>query len=263
MKLEDKLALVTGAGVGIGRAIAIELASQGADVVINYLTSERQAVAVVETIKEMGRESFSLKADVTDEIQVKDMIKMAVDQLGGLNLLVNNAGVIDRVPLKEMDASKWDKVMDINLRGPFLCALHAGRYMMKHGGGNIVNISSIAALNPEIYMGAYSVSKAALNMLTEIAAVEWAKYNIRVNAICPGPVETEMIRKAFNTRRLMEARLEAIPTRRMSQPEEIAKVVSFLASDDSSNITGEHIVIDGASARSMYYLVDKLSRRSY
>jgi 3-oxoacyl-[acyl-carrier protein] reductase len=260
MKLKDKKVLVTGAGKGIGRAIALEFAYNGADLAVNYNTSENEAVAVVNQIKEMGRDAYAIKADVTDEGQVKGMIQDAVKNLGGLGILVNNAGIIKRTPLKDLNISEWDQVMNVNLRGAFMCTLYAGRYMMKHGGGNIINISSIAALHPDIFMGAYSVSKAALNMLTEVTAGEWAEHKIRVNAVCPGPVETEMIRQAFQTPELMEARLEAIPSQRMSQPKEIAKVVIFLASDDASNITGEHLIIDGASGRSMYYLINRLSK---
>ena len=260
MKLENKVALVTGAGVGIGKATALELAKEGADIAVNYLTSEKGAIEVVNEITKSGRNAFAIRADVTDEDQVRDMVQETVDRLGSLDILVNNAGIIERTPLEDLKIQEWDRVMDINLRGPFLCTLYAGRYMIERGGGNIVNISSIAALNPDIYMGAYSVSKAALNMFTEVTAVEWAGHNIRVNAVCPGPVETDMIRKAFNTPELLEARLEAIPNHKMSHPEEIAKVVSFLASDDASNITGEHIVVDGASSRSMYFLINQLSK---
>ncbi|MBD3205552.1 glucose 1-dehydrogenase [Candidatus Bathyarchaeota archaeon] len=260
MKLEDKVALVTGAGIGIGKAIALELAKKGADVAVNYLKSEKGALEVVNEIKKSGRDAFAIRADVTDETQVKNMIQETVGKLGRLDILVNNAGVIERTPLEDIKIEEWDRVMDINLRGPFLCTLYAGRHMIENGGGNIVNISSIAALNPDIYMGAYSVSKAALNMFSEVTAVEWAGYNIRVNSVCPGPVETDMIKKAFNTPELLEARLKAIPNHRMSQPEDIAKVVSFLASDDASNITGEHIIVDGASSRSMYFLINQLSK---
>jgi NAD(P)-dependent dehydrogenase (short-subunit alcohol dehydrogenase family) len=203
-----------------------------------------------------------IKADVTVEDQVRSMVEEAIDVLGGLDVLVNNAGVLRKTPLIQMKVEDWDQVMDVNIRGPFLCSLYAGRYMIEHGCGTIVNVSSIAALNPEIYMGAYSVSKAALNMLTEIMAVEWAGYKVRVNAVCPGPVDTPMIKQAFETPELLEARLDAIPAHRMSRPEDVAKVVAFLASDDSSMITGEHVVVDGGSARSMYYLVNKLGERT-
>jgi len=260
MKLKNKVALVTGAGIGIGEAIALELAKEGADIAVNYHTSEKGALDVVSKIKENGGNALPIRADITDEAQVKDMIEETIDKLGALDILVNNAGIIERTTLEDLDVEEWDRVMNVNLRGPFLCTIYAGKHMIRKGGGNIINISSIAALNPDIYMGAYSVSKTALNMFTEVTAVEWAEYNIRVNAVCPGPVETDMIRKAFNTPELLEARLNAIPNHRMSQPEDIAKVVSFLASDDSSNITGEHIVVDGASARSMYFLINQLSK---
>lgn len=261
MSLIDKKALITGVSGGIGRAIARKFAEEGADMVLNFHRRDKEAQELAKEIASRGRLAHPIKTDVTKEEQVVSMINETVNVLGGLDVLVNNAGILRKTPLSAMRVEDWDDVMDVNAKGPFLCSLYAGRYMMKHGGGAIVNISSIAALNPEIYMGAYSVSKAALNMLTEIMAVEWASNKVRVNAVCPGPVDTPMIRQAFETPELLEARLDAIPMHRMSMPEDVAKVVSWLASDESSMITGEQVVVDGGSARSMYYLVNKLGER--
>jgi 3-oxoacyl-[acyl-carrier protein] reductase len=261
MNLTGKKALVTGVTGGIGRAIAIELAKDGADVALNYHTNREAAQKLSSEIRSLGRLAHPICADVTVEDEVVSMVEESVDMLAGLDILVNNAGVLRITPLIKLKSEEWDHTMNVNLRGPFLCSLHTGRYMIEHGGGTIVNVSSIAALNPEVYMGAYSVSKAALNMLTELMAVEWAGYGVRVNAVCPGPVDTIMIRQAFDTPELLEARLDGIPVHRMSRPEEVAKLVAFLSSDDSSQITGEHVVIDGGSARSMYYLVNKLGQR--
>jgi glucose 1-dehydrogenase len=262
MSLLNKKALITGVSGGIGKAIARKFAEEGADAVLNFHSRGEEAQELAMEIESGGRVAHRFKADVRVEEQVRSMVYETVKVLGGLDILVNNAGVLRKTPLTEMGVKDWDDVMDVNAKGPFLCSLYAGRYMIEHGGGTIVNVSSIAALNPEIYMGAYSVSKAALNMLTEVMAVEWARYNLRVNSVCPGPVDTPMIRQAFETPELLEARLDAIPMHRMSTPEDVAKVVTWLASDDSSMITGEHLVVDGGSARSMYYLVNKLGERS-
>ncbi|MFP3950871.1 MAG: SDR family NAD(P)-dependent oxidoreductase [Candidatus Bathyarchaeia archaeon] len=259
MNLDKCAALVTGASRGIGRAIALELASNGADVVINYHKNVELASEVVDEVKALGCDAFAVKADVSSQRLVKDMIDKTVEEFGSIDILVNNAGIIKREPFEDITIDDWDRVMNINLRGPFLCCRYAGKHMIEQRRGNIINISSIAALNPEIYMGAYSVTKAGLKMLTELLAVEWGKYNIRVNSVCPGPVNTPLIRQAFDSERLLETRVNGIPTGRMSEPEGVAKVVAFLASEESSNLTGEHIVIDGGSSRSMYYLLDRMS----
>ncbi|KON29240.1 hypothetical protein AC482_06980 [miscellaneous Crenarchaeota group-15 archaeon DG-45] len=260
MRLMGKKAVVTGSSRGIGRAIALDLAREGADVVVNYLSRGEKAEEVADGIRSMGRRALVARADLSDSGSVRRMIDEAVEEFGGIDILVNNAGMAHKAPMEEVSEEAWDRVMDVNLRGAFLCCRYAGERMIRQMGGNIVNISSIAAFMPEMNLGAYSVSKAGLNMLTQMLAVEWARYNIRVNAVCPGPIETEMIGTAFDTPELMRARIEGIPARRFGRPEEVAKLVTFLASDDASNITGEHIVVDGGSLRSMYYLINRLGR---
>jgi NAD(P)-dependent dehydrogenase (short-subunit alcohol dehydrogenase family) len=178
--------------------------------------------------------------------------------MGCIDILVNNAGILYKSPLAEIKVDEWDRVMNVNLKGPFLCSRFIVNHMIQNGGGNIVNISSIAAFNPDIYGGSYSVSKAALNMLTELQALEWARHNIRVNAVCPGPIDTPMIQKAFNTASLMRARIEGLPLKRLGKPGDVAKLVTFLVSDEASNITGEHVIVDGGSSKSMYSLIDSL-----
>lgn len=202
-----------------------------------------------------------MKADLSDVISAERIINEMIKEFGKIDILVNNAGVLHKAPMEDITVEDWDRVMNINLRGAFLCSQHARKQMIKQREGNIINISSIAALNPEINMGAYSVSKAGLILLSQLLAVEWAKYNIRVNVVCPRPVEIPMIKESFETPDLLAARVEGVLLGRFGRPEEVAKLVAFLASDDSSNITGEYIVIDGGSARSMYYLVEKLGGR--
>jgi len=259
MNLNQYKTLVTGASRGIGKAIAVELASNGADVAVNYHKNRGGASEVVDKIRDMGCKAIMIKADVSKERSVKRMIETTLREFNKIDVLVNNAGIIKRTPIEETSIDDWDRVMNVNLRGAFLCCINAGTHMIGRKSGNIINISSIAALNPEIYMGAYSVSKAGLKMLTELLAVEWGKYNVRVNSVCPGPINTKLIRQAFDNKQLLEARVRGIPTGRMGEPEEVAKVVAFLASEESSNITGEHIVTDGASSKSMYYLIDRIS----
>jgi len=260
MMLKGKRALVTGASRGIGRAIALELALNGADVVVNYNSGTEQAMELVDQIRNLGVRSFHVGADVSHEGSVAQLFDEIVDVLGGIDVLVNNAGILHRAKFEDVKVGDWDSVMSVNLRGPFLCSKHAGKLMREQGGGNIVNVSSIAAFVPEVNMGAYSVSKAGLNMLTQLLAVEWGVYNIRVNAVCPGPIETPMIRKAFDSPQLLKARVDSLPLGRMGKPEEVAKVVAFLASEDSSNVNGACIAVDGASSATMYYLVAKMAK---
>lgn len=259
MKLNGKRALVTGASGGIGRAIALELTKCGANVLVNYNTGSERAMALVEEIGKLGVRSHHYGADVSDEGSVAQLFDEAVDAFGGLDVLVNNAGILRRSRFEDVGVKDWDRVMEVNLRGPFLCCKYAGRLMREQGGGSIVNVSSIAAFVPEVNMGAYSVSKAGLNMLTKLLAVEWGVYNIRVNAVCPGPIETPMIRQAFDSPQLMRSRIGSLPLGRMGKPEDVAKLVAFLVSEDSSNMTGACIPVDGASSETMYYLVNKMA----
>lgn len=261
MKLKDKKAIVTGSSRGIGRSIALALAREGASVVINYHTSEKKAQAVAEKIHSIGQEAMVIKADVSNKDAVKRIINETVQEFGSIDILVNNAGIVRRDPIHRLSEADWDQVIDTNLRGPFLCSKYAGRQMIEQEEGTIINISSIAGLQPEINLGAYSVSKAGLIRLSQVLAMELSEYNVRVNTVCPGPVETPMMKEAYDTPTLFKARTEAIPMKRFAKPEEIADLVVFLASDNAKYITGEHIVIDGGSTRSMYYLVDKLGKK--
>jgi 3-oxoacyl-[acyl-carrier protein] reductase len=258
MKLKGKKTLVTGSSRSIGRAIALDFARNGADVIINYNKGLEDAKKVVKDIQKLGQRAYAIQADISNIKSVKRLLSESLEKMGCIDILINNAGVLYKSPLIDIKVDEWDRVMDVNLKGPFLCSRLIVKHMIQNGGGNIVNISSIAAFNPDIYAGPYSVSKAALNMLTSLQALEWARYNIRVNAVCPGPIDTPMIQEAFKTASLMRARIEGLPLKRLGKPEEIAKVVTFLVSDDASNITGEHVVVDGGSSKSMYSLIESL-----
>ena len=186
---------------------------------------------------------------------VRDVLKI----FGRIDGLVNVAGIFMKSPIEEVSEQDWDRVIAVNLKGTFLCSQAVGREMIKQGGGSIVNFASVAGHTPQIYSGAYSPSKAGVVLLTKIMAVEWAKYNIRVNAVSPGPIVTPMTDSIYNTETLRKARTRSIPMNRFGNPEEVAKAVVFLVSDESSYVTGHALSIDGGSLDSMFYLVGLLS----
>lgn len=257
VKLKGKVAIVTGSSRGIGKAISLEFARQGADVVVNAHRDIKAMFETAEEIRSLGRESIPIVADVSNSKDVNNLVNETVKEFGKIDILVNNAGIMKSTPIEELSEDDWDNVMNVNLKGAFLCSKHVGKQMIKQKKGVIVNIASIAGFVPEVFAGAYSPSKAALISLTYLLALEWAKHNIRVNAICPGPVETAMTNAEWPGRK-REARIKAIPLKRFGKPEEVAKAAVFLASEDSSYITGHALVIDGGSLKSMYYLLDVL-----
>lgn len=205
-------------------------------------------------IKAMGRKSLSCTLDVSDGKQVHEMIKAALTYFGRLDILVNVAGMAKKSSFENLSEDDWDRVIAVNLKGTFLCSQAAGREMIKQGGGCIINIASVAGHTPEVYTGAYSPSKAGVLMLTRAMAVEWAKYGIRVNAISPGPITTPLTDYVYNTEALKKTRAKAVPMNRFGKAEEIANTALFLASGESSYITGHAIVVDGGALNSMYYL---------
>jgi len=263
MKLKGKVAIVTGSGRGIGKAISLEFAREGADIVVNVHRDVKSASKVAEEIRSLGRRSVPVIADVSNNDDAKRLINTAVKEFGRIDILVNNAGILKPVPLEQLSEDDWDSVMNVNLKGAFLCSKYACQEMIKQkSGGVIINIASIAGLIPEVLAGAYSPSKAALISLTELMAVEWAKYNIRVNAICPGPIETEMSDIDWPSKEKKEVRAKGIPLNRFGRTEEVAKVAVFLASDDASYITGHALLVDGGSSKSMYHLIHQLSSQT-
>jgi NAD(P)-dependent dehydrogenase (short-subunit alcohol dehydrogenase family) len=258
MKLEKKVAIVTGGGQGIGRAVCLSLAREGSDVMVTDIVSQT-AKGVSEEIQAMGRHSLSFEMDVSNGNQVKEMVKTALAAFGRIDVLVNVAGIFIKSPIEEVSEQDWDRVITVNLKGTFLCSQAVGKEMIKKGGGTIVNFASVAGHTPQIYSGAYSPSKAGVILLTKIMAVEWAKYNIRVNAVSPGPITTPMTDSVYNTEKLRKGRAKAIPLNRFGNPEEVAKAVVFLASDDASYITGHALAIDGGSLNSVFYLTGLIS----
>ncbi|WP_404452574.1 3-oxoacyl-[acyl-carrier-protein] reductase [Virgibacillus necropolis] len=241
--LKGKSALVTGASRGIGKAIALELARQGANVAINYAGSEAKAQAVVEEIEQMGVKAFKIQADVANESNVKDMIKEVISQFGSLDILVNNAGITRDNLLMRMKEEEFDQVINTNLKGVFTCTKAVTRQMMKQKSGKIVNVSSIVGVSGNPGQANYVAAKAGVIGLTKSTAKELASRNIFVNAVAPGFIATDMTDELTDEQR--EGMLTMIPLGKLGQAEDVAKVVRFLASDDSSYMTGQTLHIDG------------------
>src|SRR4051794_26171472 len=243
MNLEGKAALVTGASRGIGREIALELARQGANVAVNFSGSEAKANEVVDEIKALGREAFAVKCDVSNSGEVAEMVKGTIDRFEKLDILVNNAGITRDNLLMRMKEEEWDDVININLKGVFLCTKAVTRQMMKQRVGRIINIASIVGVSGNPGQANYVAAKAGVIGLTKTTAKELASRNITVNAIAPGFITTDMTDKL--TEDVKTEMLKQIPLARLGEPKDIAKMTAFLASDDSSYITGQTLHING------------------
>jgi len=245
--LKGKVVIITGARQGMGKADALLFAKNGAKVTVADISQE-ECQLVVEEIEKSGGEGLALKCDVANEKEIEEMVKKTVDKFGKVDILVNNAGICQFKPFLEMTEEEWKKTLDINLKGYFLCAREAAKEMIKHKSGAIVNIASVVM--GQIGMGMaglahYSASKGGIAALTKTLALELAQYNIRVNAIAPGAIDTPMAASAKADQKTLEQILAVIPLHRMGKPEEIASTVLFLTSDASSYITGSIVVVDG------------------
>ncbi len=246
MMLEGQVALVTGAGRGIGRAIATALASEGATVIVNYNGSEARAREVVAQIEENGGKAEAFQCDVTDHSASKAMIEDVIGRFGHLDILVNNAGITRDNLLMKMSEEDFDAVIDTNLKGAFNCIKHVSRQMIKQKGGRIISISSVSGVMGNAGQANYSASKAGIIGLTKAAARELAKKGITVNAIAPGFIRTEMtevLSEAVKT-----AVTEQIPMKHFGETEDIAQTALFLASKKAGYITGQVICVDGGMA---------------
>lgn len=243
MCLAGKTAVVTGGSRGIGRAICIELAKQGANVVVNYSGSEAKAAEVVKEIEALGPKAIAVQANVADSTSVDSLMKQAMETFGSIDILVNNAGITRDNLLMRMKEQEWDDVMDTNLKGVFLCTKAVTRQMMKQRAGRIINISSIVGVAGNPGQANYVAAKAGVIGLTKTTAQELASRNILVNAIAPGFITTEMTDAL--PEEIKETMLKQIPLAKLGQPEDIAKAVIFLASDSANYITGQTLHIDG------------------
>ncbi|MFJ7735264.1 3-oxoacyl-[acyl-carrier-protein] reductase [Lysinibacillus sp. NPDC097287] len=242
-KLEGKVAVVTGASRGIGRAIALKLADEGAKVIVNYSGSQAKAEEVVAAIHEAGGEALAVQASVAKSDEVSALMDAAVKTFGSLDILVNNAGITRDNLLMRMKENEWDDVMDTNLKGVFLCTKAVTRQMMKQRAGRIINISSIVGVAGNAGQANYVAAKAGVIGLTKTTAKELASRNILVNAIAPGFIESEMTDVLPED--LKQGMLTQIPLAKLGQPEDVAKAVVFLASDDANYMTGQTLHIDG------------------
>ena len=243
MNLANKTAIVTGGSRGIGRAICIELAKHGANIVVNYSGSEQKALEVVKEVEALGVKAIAFQANVANSEQVDLLVKQTIETFGTVDILVNNAGITRDNLLMRMKESEWDDVIDTNLKGVFLCTKAVTRPMMKQRAGRIINISSIVGVAGNPGQANYVAAKAGVLGLTKTTAQELASRNILVNAIAPGFITTEMTDALPDD--IKDAMLKQIPLAKLGEPNDIAQVVSFLASDAAKYITGQTIHVDG------------------
>ncbi|HLR07895.1 MAG TPA: 3-oxoacyl-[acyl-carrier-protein] reductase [Bacillota bacterium] len=241
--LKGKNALVTGASRGIGRAIALELARNGANVVVNYAGNAEKAQSVVEAITKLGSQAFKVQADVANETEVKAMVKQAIDAFGRLDILVNNAGITKDNLIMRMKEEDFDHVIETNLKGAFICTKAVTRPMMKQKYGKIINVASIVGIAGNPGQANYVAAKAGVIGLTKSTAKELAARNILVNAVAPGFIATDMTDALSDEQK--RDMLAMIPLARLGTAEDVAKVVRFLASDDANYMTGQTLHIDG------------------
>lgn len=251
--LQGQKALVTGASSGIGKSVAIYLAQEGADVVVNYVGDKDAANEVVATIESKGGNAIAIQADVSKEDQVQAMFRQMFDAFGTIDILVNNAGLQQDAPFDEMTLAQWQRVIDVNLTGQFLCAREAIREFKRRGvvpkisnaAGKIIGMSSVHEVIPWAGHVNYAASKGGVMLMNKSIAQEVAPYRIRVNSVCPGAIRTPINRSAWETPEAYDKLMELIPYKRIGEPEDIARTVAWLASDDADYITGVSLFADG------------------
>ena len=246
MSLQGKCALVTGGSRGIGRAVCLELARQGARVAVNYAGNAAAAEETVKACQDLGAEAFAIQADVADAAACDAMVKEVLSRFGRVDILVNNAGVTRDGLMLTMKESDWDTVLDTNLKGAFQCMKAVYRPMMKQKYGRVVNLTSIVGLRGNAGQANYAASKAGLIGLTKSMAKELAARNVTVNAVAPGFIDTDMT--AALPEKAREAMLASIPMGRLGQAEDVAQAVAFFAGDASAYVTGPVLCVDGGMA---------------
>lgn len=248
MRLDGKAIYVTGAASGIGKCAATAFAEAGADVAVVDINLEGAEKVAKEIAEATGSKTIAIECDVTDKDQVEAMVAKVVDTYGKLDACYNNAGIAVNAPAEEMTFEQWQKVIDINLTGVFLCATAAGRVMLKQGHGSIINTASMSGhiVNVPQPQCAYNASKAGVSQLTKSLAVEWAKKGVRVNCISPGYIGTELIMNAEHLKPLITQWNAMAPMGRLGKPEELQSILVYLAGDTSTFTTGSDIIVDGA-----------------
>ncbi len=245
ISLAGKVAVVTGSSRGIGKGIALMFAEAGADVVVCSRDTDGRLEPTAEEIRKLGRRSLAIKTDVTQEAELENLVRKAKDEFGAIDILVNNAAAAVRAPVMEQSEEDWDKVVDTNLKSYFLCSRAVGRVMIEQKRGNIINISSARGIKGAPGRVGYSVAKAGVIMLTRVLALEFVQYNIRVNAIAPGWIMTELTAPQWKNPKIRKEIDATIPMGRWASADEMASVALFLASDMSGYVTGQTLAADG------------------
>ena len=250
MQLEDKVAIVTGSSLGIGRAIAVTFGEEGASVAINYRSHPEEGEEAVQEIEKGGGKAISVKADVSEPEEVKDLIQKTVQEFGRLDIMINNAGIEQKMPFLDTPLEVWEKVISVNLTGVWIGCQEAALQMVSQGdGGRIINVSSVHEDLPMTTNATYCAAKGGLRMLMRTIAVELAPHGITVNNIAPGAVETPINRNLDEHPEQRQELLSEIPLGRIGHPEEIASLAVYLASDASSYSTGSTFFVDGGMMR--------------
>ncbi len=245
MKLKDKVAIVTGSSRGIGRSVAVEYAKEGARLIINYSSNETAALEVVDAIKNIGSDAVAVKADVSLKADAEKLVEAAIESFGSVDILVNNAGFTRPAMMLKMSEDEWDDVVDIHMKGAFLCAQAAGKHMKEKNSGRIINVTSVAGIVGTVGQINYSAAKGGVISMTKSMARELARNNVCVNVVSLGIVATDMTEKIRSDEKLKEIYMNRILLRRFAEPEDITPAFVFLASDDSRYITGQLICVDG------------------
>jgi 3-oxoacyl-[acyl-carrier protein] reductase len=245
MRLKDKIALVTGSSRGVGRAIALAYAREGAKVMVNFTSNEKAAMEVVEAIQKKGGQAKAMKADVAKKTEAESLVKATVDQLGGVDILVNNAGFTRPAMMTKMTEQQWDEVVGIHLKGAFLCTQAAAPHMIAKNRGKIINVTSVAGVVGTVGQMNYSAAKGGVISMTKSMARELARNNICANVICLCIVATDMSEKITTDEKLREVYMNRILLKRFAEPEDVTPAFVFLASDEANYITGQLLCVDG------------------
>jgi len=245
VRLTDKIALVTGSSRGVGRAVALGFAKEGAKVVVNYTSNETAAKEVVDEIQSLGSKAIAVKADVAQKTEVEGLVGAAIETFGKIDILVNNAGFTRPALMIKMTEDQWDQVVDIHLKGAFLCSQAAGLRMKEQKSGKIINVMSVAGLVGTVGQINYSAAKGGILSMTKSIARELARYNVCCNVISLGIVATDMTEKIRTDEKLRDIYMNRILLKRFAEPDDISPAFAFLASDESNYITGQLLCVDG------------------